>query len=105
MKDQRGYSLLILANLEPSVDMESPDENLPLQHKRPDRGERLLNQDQDNGLCCCEYVNADGERLLRFPSKKLKPCDLSDLTSSPSVATVRQWTKQQTDSSPAKALR
>ena len=105
MKDHRGYILLILANLEPSVDMESPDENLPLQHKRPDRGERLLNQDQDIGLCCCEYVNADGERLLGFPSKKLKPCDLSGLTSSPSVATVRQWTKQQTDSSPAKALR
>ena len=105
MKDQRGYVLFILANLEPSVDMESPDENLPLQHKRPDGGERLLNQDQDIGLCCCEYVNADGERLLRFSSKKLRPCDLSGLTSSPSVATVRQWTKQQTDSSQAKALR
>ena len=85
--------------------MESPDENLPLKPNRPDRGERLINQDQDIGLCCCEYVNTDGERLLRSPSKKLRPCDLSGLTSSPSVATVRQWTRQLTDSSLAKALR
>lgn len=42
--------------------MESPDENLPLKPNRPDRGERLINQDQDIGLCCCEYVNTDGER-------------------------------------------
>ena len=84
--------------------MESQDENLPLKPNRSDRGERLINQDQDIGLCCCEYVNIDGERLLRFPSKKLRPC-VSGLTSLPSVATVRQWTKQQTDSSQAKALR
>ena len=84
--------------------MELPEENLPLKPIRPDRGERLINQDQDIGLCCCEYVNTDGERLLRFPSKKLRSC-VSGLTSSPSVATVRLWTKQQTDSSLAKALR
>jgi len=42
--------------------MESPDENLPLKPNRPDRGERLINQDKDIGLCCCEYVDTDGER-------------------------------------------